>query len=186
MSESVKRVIAMALITLVILMIGGGGQYQWAQLIQAYHFKVLTSTGPKTCTAVSSSVLDNIYPYPAFTRTVTDDSTNDSPGLGMVPQLGELAGSFSASLYLMWVPPVLNGCPTTKNACTIPVPEGAFQWGWWGDAINTSELVILTVPVVPQWVLNDASGSNNNGGFVGGGSLPRWSATWINNQFTCN
>lgn len=162
-----------------------GGQYQWVQLIDGSTIKGVTPLSPaqQSCTPVSSSnpELDNTYPYLLVsTTTVTDDTVNDSPTFPLKPANGEIASTFSASMYLMWVPPALTGtyvCPS-GNACTIPVPLGYFPWNWWGDAINTLELNPNNTSF-PLWVANDLSPSVNPT-FAEDNSLPGWSITLKN------
>ncbi len=107
-----------------------GGQYQWVQLINEFRFKRITIKGRETCTLVgSANTLDFVYPYDSLTlpsNLTPGNATNDAPDVPLQPDNGERAASFSATMYLMWVPQNLTGCPA-GNACTIPVPQGYVQ-----------------------------------------------------------
>lgn len=63
------------------------------------------------------------------------------------PSSGEFARSFSAQMYLMWVPSAgIAGC--TLN-CEIPVPLGVACWQYSGDTINTEGTMYLNAVAVP-------------------------------------
>jgi len=164
------------------------------QLLSEDVVKVIVSSGPTTCTAVASTgqpVLDNTYPYSSVKKTtVTDDTAVDEPDAHLLTDFGELARSFSATMYPMWTPPALAACPA-GNACTVPVPLGAFARRWTGDSINTlatSASVLSTAPNVlllyPDWFLYASSAGND--GFVEDNSYPQWSTTFTNGQVNCN
>jgi hypothetical protein len=162
-----------------------GGQYRWTQIIGPYSAKLITTSGPQTCTFAGSPSLDNFYPYPADTTHVTNDTTDDSPGIGLIPRNGEMAPSFNATMYSMWVPPTLTfsiQCPN-GSACTIPVPQGNIQWSWSGDGIDTLSQVNSNGLIVPQWIKYNAW--KNNTGFVEDDSFPTWTTLWTNQQYHC-
>jgi hypothetical protein len=164
-----------------------GGKYQWVQLINSDTTEIICPAGPQTKTLVPSSgspKLDNTYPYSIVTTTnVTNDGANDSPSVPLPPPWGELARSFSANMYLMWVPPALSGC-SNGTSCTIPVPLGSFQWSWSGDGINTLMPSNNSGVVFPIWNKNEAADSNN--GFLSSSVYPSWSATFTNGPISCN
>jgi hypothetical protein len=108
---------------------GNSGAYSWVQLVGANSQKYVTSSGSTSNTAGQG--LDNTYPYQNNTS-----STNDSPGIELLPSDGEGAESFNATMYLLWTPNAASGC-TNGSACTIPVPLGYVSWTFSGDAINT-------------------------------------------------
>ena len=124
------------------------GIYQWVQLISSDKSSTLASNGPHTVDKVTGApALDLGYPYgynssgnPLGTVTtthgVTNDTSQDSP-YSVLPSLyGELARYFTATMYVMWVPPADPRC-NNGIACTIPAPIGSISWKAAGDAINT-------------------------------------------------
>jgi len=151
--------------------------FQWVQLIGSLSVQGITNPATPD-SAVTGPLLDNWYPYAVFPDT--PNSTNDSPGLGLVAYLegsnpptpvpiGELAATFSATMYLMWDPALPSGChpastiqtkdangnttiTSTPSKCTgsIPVPLGNVTWGFCGDAINT---VPNQISNNQQWLL---------------------------------
>lgn len=168
-----------------------GGQYQWVQLIEADSLKFdcpvgSNPVGPQTELLVSSSsppVLHNTYPYSVVTTTfITNDGANDSPSIPLAPSIGEIARSFSANMYLMWIPPVLSGC-TNGNACTVPVPLGTFHSTWFGDVVNTLRESSNQGVVFPMWTKNSIDDSND--GFLAGKSFPTWTAASVNRPVGC-
>src|SRR5690348_915750 len=101
----------------------------------------------------------------------------------LLPANGEVARSFGAKMYLMWIPQVLSinstSCPN-GNSCTIPVPLGSFDWFWSGDGINTLQPQSNQGVVFPLWLKNTAV--DGNLGFVESSTFPTWSTTFTNQQ----
>jgi len=124
-----------------------GGVYRWVQVINSDSIRLITSQGSQICTTFASTApdaeLDNTYPYNVVTSIpptpVTNNGANDSPSIRLVGAAGEEARSFKATMYTMWVPPVLSAPVNCPNgiACTVPVPLGSTSWNWSGDAIDT-------------------------------------------------
>jgi hypothetical protein len=170
------------------------GSYQWVQLVKSNQNSVIGlggKTAPVDDVVVrggGTPMLDKTYPYeyPYGTGStvttsnggVTNDTAMDSPLTDLVDNNGEMARSFTAVMYLEWLPTADNSC-TDGTACTIPAPLGSIQWQWAGDAINT---LLQGVPInggtVPYhvWTLN--CGTNPTPNFQQGGSLPVWSAVF--------
>ena len=148
-----------------------GGAYLWVQTLD---FAQKRLTNPSTPDQVVVSSLDNCYPY-AENRA----STNDSPGLGLNDADGEAAEDFSATMYLLWRPPVAAGC--SGDACIVPVPLGFVNWGFSGDAINTLQTQTNTGT---QWALGSCSGLEpEKPAFQAGSSsrsYPHWTQVFTN------
>jgi hypothetical protein len=156
---------------------GNQGTYQWVQLLNKDTIFMLAATGSKTCPSVSGGpLLDTTYPYgngiaTVTTTKVTNDTAQDSPANGLPTSWGEVARSFSATMYLMWVPNPDSRC-TNGTACTIPATLGTVNWGWTGDAINTLQPQQNAGVSFTRWTLNCSNPSN--GGFQTTTSLPQW------------
>lgn len=156
------------------------------QILQSVVYKYIDISGRNTCTLVSSPVLDTVYPYGGSTLNKPGDSTVDGPGKGLAPSRGELAESFSATMYLMWISPVLTvptQCPN-GNACTIPVPRGNVDWSWWGDATNT-QINNPNSDGSPLRKLTNGS-PGQNPAFSEDYSFPTWTSVWISGQSSDN
>jgi hypothetical protein len=146
---------------------GNTGAYQWVQLVSKdliYQDDINASGAcPGGVQSNGNPPLDTSYPYSPTTSssnpTIPNDMAADSPTYVVDSAWGEVARSFRATMYLMWVPPALTGtytCPS-GNACTIPVPLGTISatptgWIWMGDTINT----LSSVQGVNQttWIMN--------------------------------
>jgi hypothetical protein len=139
--------------------------YQWVQLVSKFTSVSFGPNGPRPPSPDINGApyLDTEYPYghhclgatpcTVVTTTQTNDTSIDSPYQRLLAGLGEFANSFSATMYLMWTPDVLNGCPN-GSACTIPVPLGSVTWQFAGDAINTLKVVQTSSGFFPMWMLN--------------------------------
>lgn len=163
---------------------GNQGAYSFVQLIGSDTHKrvAFPPKNSQTCTPngfVTSlnPELDNFYPYPMPLGST--DNTNDNPGDPLNPSWGELARSFSPTMYLLWTANADNHCPS-GNACTIPIPLGSVSWHYFGDAIDTlSQQQNLTT-----WMLNSGAGSANQ--FQTSGlantSYPTWTTQYVNSS----
>jgi hypothetical protein len=172
---------------------GNQGAYSFVQLISSDTIKRVAAPAKnsQTCTPSGFNTdpnpeLDNTYPY----GSASSNTTNDSPGQALLSSWGELARSFSPTMYILWTPTSDSRC-TSGSTCTIPVPLGSVSWHYFADAINT---------LAPQqnsttWTLNSGSGSANQfqssslSSFPFG--YPTWSKTYSNssiddpNYWTC-
>jgi hypothetical protein len=140
---------------------GNPGAYSWVQLVNKDSVQSLQSGGLQQ-QALVPSVVGSLdagnpaqYPYQDVTMTngVANDTAYDAPYALVFPgALGEIARSFSASMYLLWTPTNQNSA-CTGNACTIPVPLGTIaNWGFSGDMINT--LNTVQGRNTTTWILN--------------------------------
>jgi hypothetical protein len=160
------------------------GTFQWVQLIVSDASRILVPSG--VITNPTSSGLDGGYPYGYNPRTQTainpptvqgplNSQAADSPSVFLVAGAGEEARSFSAGMYLMWVPSsVISGCTLL---CDIPVPLGMVNWQYTGDAINTQDdgAPPGAFPQWPNWLLTGPGpGWNFNSGFIYSQSFPVW------------
>jgi len=158
---------------------------------------VLSQNGYTTqySTAPSVPLLDTAYPYPtSSTATSAQASTPgeldlavDTPRVPLNGAYGEIARNFSATMYLMWMPP--EGACCSGPGCPIPVPLGIISCGYAGDAINTWSpqnnkgdgtssngwvIQSCTTPPLPY-----AEG-NYQPSFVPASSFPSWSGVTTN------
>lgn len=112
----------------------------------------INGASPAICNANSLILVqpvsgqDTVYPNDSNVS-----ETYDNPGDTLSPSDGELARSFSATIYLMWDPaipfPGQNSCQVAMSfqdgsslpstCASIPVPLGSVSWHWSGCAINT-------------------------------------------------
>jgi hypothetical protein len=173
-----------------------GSSFWWVQLVQDT-ITVLSQNGYTTqySTAPSIPLLDNAYPYQKTTTSAQASTPNeldlavDVPAVQLNSAYGEEARNFSATMYLMWMPP--EGACCSGPGCPIPVPLGTITWGYAGDAINTWS---------PQ--NNKGDGTSSNGwviqscttppppyvkgnyqpSFVPASSFPTWSGAATNNN----
>ena len=144
---------------------GNSGAYSWVQLIRNDSVQLRDVTGLQTVTPlpVSSSVgvLDTQYPFGDVVTSqngVTNDTAFDAPEVdGAFLSTGEVARSFSAIMYLIWIPTADSACTAGTN-CTIPVPLGSIEktgaqtWSFSGDMINT--LNSAQGQNTTTWILN--------------------------------
>jgi len=191
-----------------------GASYQWVQLIsedvREQIFPNLPSypiQGKVICAEVKNhnaplpppppTTLDNGYPYGVINGvkvgTVTTTNVNtpndtavDAPTTILVDVIGEFARNINATMYLMYIPPILTGCPTIPGQpCTIPVPLGTFQWYMAGDVINTMQTKLSQLAGgfhYSLWTLNGGTGPGNpttglSQGFLTGSTFPTWATT---------
>jgi hypothetical protein len=121
---------------------GNAGSFSWVQLINSDNTALQANTnssltpGPHSCvpstfSGNSAAELDTSYPYPNNANT-----TNDSPGEGLVSSNGEEARVFSATMFSLWSPTAISAC-NNGSSCTIPVPLGSVSWKYSSDYINT-------------------------------------------------
>jgi hypothetical protein len=156
---------------------------------------IVTPQGSKNCNIVSTTgspilsstpVLDNAYPYSIFyTVHATNDGVDDTPSRRMAPQNGELGVSWSATMYLMWIPPVLatpTQCPNSSS-CTIPVPLGNFSWTWNGDVVNPLKLATNNGVSYPNWINSDLY--THDATLVDDNSFPTWTLDTQNSTVYC-
>jgi IPT/TIG domain-containing protein len=153
------------------------GSYQFVQLISETTYSKRTSTGPLYCHPHNFDIdpnpaLDNFYPYPS----VTANSTNDNPMLGLYSYNGEEARHFAATMYEMWTPTV-SGCPNGW-ACTIPISLGYVNWYFTEDAINTLKLQPSTQ--LTYLLSSQSKPPQNPIPFVPSNSFPQWTQTITN------
>jgi hypothetical protein len=108
---------------------------------------------------------------------MTNDTAQDSPFSALAVGQGEFSRSFSATMYLEWVP-IADGSCTAGSICTVPVPLGSVNWQWQGSATDTLRPETDTNGVAYKlWLHNSCGDTQNNGGFQPGGVLPQWSST---------
>lgn len=150
--------------------------YQWLQVNSKDAFLTRDSTsGAQTSWPIAYG-LDTTYPYGFYpngdavgtVKTVNqqNDTATDSPFIALASNVyaptappafksfSELARSFSATMWLMWIPQQDNRCingtiPTdATHPCAIQVPLVAIPWGAYGDLVNTLNLVSTSyIPV---------------------------------------
>jgi len=95
------------------------------------------------------------------------------PPKQLPPIYGEVARSFSAQMYLMWVPSAgITGCTLL---CEMPVPLGVVYWQYSGDTINTGQTTFFGGVAIPEWTNN--SGWAWTSGFLQPASFPVWTMT---------
>jgi len=79
-----------------------------------------------------------LNPFIVYTTNVPNDTVVDAPNVNLPNQFGEVARSFNATMYSMWVPNADRNCNGNDGySCTIPVPLGSVTWSLTGEAINT-------------------------------------------------
>src|SRR5712692_107879 len=99
---------------------GNQGAYSFVQLISKDTIKRIAAPPKNSQTCKPNGFvtdpnpeLDNTYPY----VSASSNSTNDSPGQALVSSGGEVARSFSPTMYVLWTPNADSRCPS-GNACT--------------------------------------------------------------------
>jgi hypothetical protein len=113
--------------------------------------------------------LDNHYPYPF--NIGSTDTTTDSPGAALYTTNSEVTDTFSATMYLMWIPNVAVGCNQSPEApCSIPVSLGYVNWRFRGDAINSLDPTQGT----GGWILGCGIGTADQ--FHASTTYPTWTS----------
>lgn len=168
---------------------GNSGTYWWTQLVGNDSSEFLPSGAPPPISNLISgdAELDGSYPYggyclgqtpcTVYKTYITDDTAQDSPFVPLLNGYGEYARSFSAIMYLMWVPTADTRC--NGSTCTIPVPLGSVSWHFSADAINSLQTGQTqfsgNVYTFPVWQEN--AGPQQPGIFQQSATYPTWSGT---------
>ena len=151
------------------------GNFQWVQEITgdtwtqtpANGGAVQTCNPPEVPAAGVFPGLDTKYPYP---YVGTPAVTNDNPWLGLTNTYKNVSRTFSAQMYLMWVPTAAAGC--SGGGCTIPVPLGSLKW-------KVNSAAKLTNSAHNTWAVTSGSGSAAS--FAASSSYPAWTS-WVSYQ----
>jgi hypothetical protein len=164
------------------------GTYNWVQLVFDSrqqldpNFRGTCPGGP----TLHTLDLDGGYPYGYFNNAklgnvfqspggAPNDTATDAPAALLQSTMGEVARSFSATMYLMWTPNADPNC-TTGNACTIPVPLGSLNWNLNGDTINTLNKIYNQTTWGLSCYYPGYQGAKEQVTFSPGTSYPQWGA----------
>jgi hypothetical protein len=145
---------------------GYSNNFFWTQInasdtkVETLNNNTSTTCYPATVPAGGDPFLDTKY------KLSTTNTWNDNPSSPLNSStFKELTRSFSATVYLMWDPGLLN---------SVPVPLGSVSWQWAGDAIYHGT----------SWTVKSSSSSANL--FQPSSAYPQWTRYSDYTSYPCN